>query len=86
MIDPKGVAEAILHAAEHPTREKKVGAMSVVGTTLAKVLPGVLDKMAAGRTRDLTSDEPPRNPAGALRQPSEATGTAGRTHGTTGPK
>ncbi|AMV23339.1 Fatty acyl-CoA reductase [Gemmata sp. SH-PL17] len=86
MIEPKDVAEAILHAAEHPTREKKVGAMSVVGTTLAKLLPGVLDTMAAGRTGDMMSDEPPRNPAGALRQSSEVIGTAGRTHGTKEPK
>lgn len=85
MIEPKAVAEAIVHAAEHPTREKKVGAMSVVGTVMAKLLPGVLDTMAAARTGDLTADAPPRNPAGALRQSSEATGTAGRTHGS-GPK
>jgi short-subunit dehydrogenase len=74
MIEPKDVAEAILHAAENPTREKKVGTMSLISTTVSKLLPGVADRMSAGRVGDMTYDEKPRNPDGALNQPSETTG------------
>ena len=84
MIEPKDVAEAILHAAESPTREKKVGAMSLLKTTLANIVPGMVGKMAAGRVGDLSFDEPPRTPPGALSRPSEAVGPAGQTHGTGG--
>jgi hypothetical protein len=84
MIEPKDVAEAILAAAVTPTREKKVGATSLVNTWLATLVPGLADTMAAGRVTDLNYDEPPRNPAGALTQSSEATGVVGRTHGTGG--
>ncbi len=81
MIEPDQVAEAILAAAQTPTREKKVGAMSVLETAMAKFHPGAADKMAAGRVGDLNYQEPPRHPEGALAQPSEATGVAGHTHG-----
>ena len=86
MIEAKDVAEAILEAAVTPTREKKVGAISIISTTIAKILPGMADKMAAGRASDLNYDEPPRQPDGALSQASEATGVAGQTHGTGGRK
>jgi short-subunit dehydrogenase len=85
MIEPKAVADAILDAAESPTREKKVGSMSLLNTTVAKLAPGLADKMAAGRTDQLQGDGPLQNPEGALNRPSEAVGAAGRTHGT-GPK
>ena len=84
MIEPKQVAEAILDAAVSPTREKKVGAMSLLNTTMAKLVPGMVDKMAAKRVGDLNYDEPPRNPDGALSRPSEMAGVAGQTHGTGG--
>ncbi|AMV19236.1 SDR family oxidoreductase [Planctomyces sp. SH-PL14] len=84
MIQAQDVAEAILHVAEHPTREKKVGAMSLVSTALSKLIPSVADRLSAGRVDDLTYDEKPRNPNGALYQASEATGVAGRTNGTGG--
>jgi short-subunit dehydrogenase len=83
-IEPKDVADAILEAAVKPTREKKVGTMSVISTTVSKFLPGVADKLAAGRVGDLNYDEPPRNPDGALSRASEATGVVGQTHGTGG--
>ncbi len=83
-IEPKQVAEAILDAAVSPVREKKVGAMSLFNTTMAKLVPGMTDKMAAGRVGDLHYDEPPRNPEGALSRPSEVAGVAGQTHGTGG--
>jgi len=84
MIEPQQVADAILECAVTPTRAKKVGAMSVVNTTMAKFLPGLGDKMAAKQADRQHYDEPPRNPEGALNQPSESTGVAGQTHGTGG--
>jgi short-subunit dehydrogenase len=83
MIDPQEVADAILEAAEKPTRYKKVGTMSIVNTMMAKFAPGVGDKMQADRQH---YDEPPRHPEGALNRPSAATGVAGQTHGTGGVK
>jgi short-subunit dehydrogenase len=84
MIDPQQVAEAILDAATSPTRSKKVGTMSKVNTTVAKLAPGLGDKMAAKQLDRQHYDEKPRNPDGALNRPSETTGVAGRTHGTGG--
>jgi short-subunit dehydrogenase len=83
-VEPKDVAEAILAAAESPTREKAVGTMSLLNTTMAKLIPGVADKLAAKRVDQMQYDEPPRNPAGTLDQPGERAGTAGRTHGSGG--
>jgi hypothetical protein len=84
MIEPKDVAEAILHAAEHPTREKKVGTMSFISTTMSKIFPSMADRMAASRVGDLNYAEPARNPDGALSRSSEETGVVGQTHGTGG--
>ncbi len=84
MVEPQQVADAILHAAQHPIRAKAVGGMSVLNTTMARVIPGLADKMAATLADKMHYDEPPRNPSGALHQPSEATGVVGQTHGTGG--
>jgi short-subunit dehydrogenase len=83
-IEPARVAEAILDAAANPTREKRVGFMAKVNTTVATLAPGLADRMAAGQVGKMQYAEPPRHPEGALNQPSEATGVAGRTHGTGG--
>lgn len=83
-IDPAGVAAAILSAAETPARDKTVGAMSLINTTIAKIAPGLGDKMAAKQAGRMQYDEPPRNPDGALHRPSEETGVAGQTHGAGG--
>lgn len=80
--DPQHVADAILAAAESPTREKKVSISASLNVLLAKAAGGVADFLGGKRTRDLLSDEPPRNPAGALNQSSEAAGVAGQTRGT----
>jgi len=77
-IDPKQVAEAIVSAAESPTRAAKVGMMSKVNTTVAKFMPGLGDKMAAKQANRQQYDEPPRDPAGTLYQ----AGETGMTHGT----
>jgi len=84
MIEPAKVAEAILAAAATPTRDKKVGAMSLVNTMVSKLLPATAEKLAAGKAEQLHYDEPPRHPHGALNAPSAATGVVGQTHGTGG--
>ena len=84
MIEPQQVADAILDAATNPTRDKTVGAMSLINTTVAKVFPSLGDKMAAGQVDRQHYDEPPRNPGGILHRPSEAMQLAGQTHGTGG--
>jgi len=83
-IEPAKVAEAILDAAENPTREKRVGFMAKVNTTMAALAPGLADRMASKQVDKMQYDERPRHPEGALNQPSEATGVVGRTHGTGG--
>lgn len=80
MIDPNEVAEAILEAATRPTRDKKVGAMSVVNTMMSKVVPGAGEKQSAKRVTQQQYAEPPRHPEGVLYQASEAI-VAGRIHG-----
>jgi short-subunit dehydrogenase len=80
-IDPKQVAEAILKAAVKPTRAKRVGTMAKLNTTIATLLPGLADSMVAGQAKNLESENPPRNPGGALHQSSEASHSAGQTHG-----
>jgi short-subunit dehydrogenase len=80
-IEPEDVAKAILRAATHPTRDKKVGAMAKLGTAIAKVAPRLGDKMSAKRAHQQNYDEPPRHPEGTLFQPSESTGVVGQTHG-----
>jgi short-subunit dehydrogenase len=82
--DPQDVADAILEAAVKPTRAKRVGATAVINTIAAKVAPGLADKMAAKEVDRQHYDERPRNPDGALNQPSESTGVAGQTRGTGG--
>ena len=84
MIEPQQVAEAILAAAVRPIRSKKVGLLSKLNTSLAKFVPALGDTIAAKQVDRQHYDEPPRNPEGALRRPSETTGVANQTHGTGG--
>jgi short-subunit dehydrogenase len=84
VIEPQQVADAILHAAQHPTRDKTVGAMSLMNTALSKFAPGLADKMAAKQVNRMQYDELPRNPDGALYRPSQQTEVAAQTHGTGG--
>jgi len=86
MIDASRVADAILEAAVDPSRASKIGAMAHVDTTLAKVAPAVGDRMAAMQAGRQQYDEPPRNPDGALHEPSERTGVVAQTQGTGGRK
>jgi short-subunit dehydrogenase len=82
--DPRHVAEAILAATETPTREKKVSVSASLNIAMAKLAGGVADYLSGKKPADMHYDEPPRNPAGALDQPSEAVGVAGQTRGTGG--
>jgi short-subunit dehydrogenase len=79
-IEPEKVADAILDAAAKPERDVRVGAMSVMNTIAAKVMPSAADKMSAKQADRQQYDEPPRNPDGALWQP----GGEGMVHGSGG--
>ncbi|MFO0847088.1 MAG: SDR family oxidoreductase [Gemmataceae bacterium] len=83
-IEPARVAEAILEAAERPTRDRRVGLMAKVNTTAATLAPGAgrPDGRQAGDEDAVRRAAPA--PGGHLRQPSEATRVAGQTHGTGG--
>lgn len=76
-IDPLRVAHAILKAATEGGRDVKVGAMAVLDTTVATLLPGLGDKLAAFQARRQQKDMPPRHPEGTLYRP----GDTGRVHG-----
>ena len=78
MIEPEKVASAILDAAIDPVRDVKVGAMSKLNTTLAKVLPSLFDVMAKKQIGRQQRDEAPQHAReGTLYQGGEC----GRTHG-----
>ncbi len=76
MIEPQQVADAILHAAEHPTRDKAVGAMSLLNTTMAQghPRPGRQDGRQARRQAALR--RAPAQPGRRLAPPQR--GNAGR--------
>ncbi len=87
MIEPQKVADAILAAAEKPTREKRVGTMAKINTTVAMLFPSVADRMAAGQVGNMHTDAPAQNRDGALHKSSEdGTQVVGRTHGVGKPK
>jgi len=77
MIDPARVAEAIIEAAEHATRDVKVGMMAHMNTATAKLAPGLMDKLAAKIGQKQQRAEAPNDPEGTLYKPGES----GRTHG-----
>jgi len=77
MIKPEDVADAILKAATKPTPNIKVGMMSKVNAFVAKNMPSLGERMAAGQSKKLQRDEPPRNPDGTLYVPGES----GQSHG-----
>jgi short-subunit dehydrogenase len=79
-IEPEKVAEAIIDAAQKEQRDVRVGAMSVMNTIAAKVMPSAADKMSAKQADRQQYDEAPRNPDGALWQP----GGEGMVHGSGG--
>ena len=66
MIDPHQVAEAILKTAVEGGRDVKVGAMAVINTATAKLLPALGDKMSAMQAERQQQDRPPQAPEGTL--------------------
>ncbi|HKO87778.1 MAG TPA: SDR family oxidoreductase [Burkholderiales bacterium] len=70
-IDPHDVADAILDAASDGGRDVKVGSMAHMNTFMAKMIPGLADKMSAKMEKRQQEDNPPRrDPDGALYRPS----------------
>jgi short-subunit dehydrogenase len=82
--NPDDVAKAILKAAVKPTRSKKVGALSKINTTTAKLMPKLGDKLSAKQAHRQQYDESPREPEGTLNRSSEEAGLAGHIRGTGG--
>lgn len=80
LIDPTRVAEAILQAAVDGGRDIRVGAMSVLDTSLSRLLPRIADRLAALQADRQQHDLPPRHPEGTLYRP----GYSGRIHGVDG--
>lgn len=83
-IDPKRVAEAILHAACHRTRLDRVGARATFNALAARMAPAMGERMAAKLVDKQQYDEPPRDPGGILHRPSAEAQLVGQTHGTGG--
>lgn len=79
-IDPEDVAKAIIEAAAEPTRNRKVGMLARVNTTMARAVPALADRVAAKQADRQQYDEPPRDPAGTLFTP----GRSGRVRGSGG--
>lgn len=71
MIEPEKVASAILDAATSPTRAVKVGAMSVINTTMSKLLPGMADAMARMQLGRQQRNEVPHARDGTLYEAGE---------------
>jgi short-subunit dehydrogenase len=77
-IEPRKVAEAICDAAEKPVRDVRVGALSKLNTTTAKLMPGVGDWMAQKQVNTQSYEAPPVDPDGTLFKPGEAGRIKGR--------
>jgi short-subunit dehydrogenase len=76
-IEPEKVAEAILKAAQDPTREVKVGFMAKMNAAVAKISATAANKIEAKQADRQQLDEPPRDPEGTLYKP----GGSGQIHG-----
>ena len=81
MVEPEKVAHAILAAAVHPKDSIKVGAMSVVNTTMAKLFPKIGGTMAKAQMGRQQRNEPPHQRHGTLYEAGEIVSTSGNTHG-----
>lgn len=77
MIEPEKVAAAVLDAATSPTDAVRVGAMSKINTTMAKLLPSLGEAMAKMQIGRQQREEAPHDRAGTLYRPGES----GRIHG-----
>lgn len=77
MIDPEKVARAILKAATRPTKDIRVGAMSKLNTTIAKLMPPLGDTLATMQAGRQQRAEAPHAREGTLYR----AGESGRIHG-----
>jgi short-subunit dehydrogenase len=77
-IEPARVADAILEACEHATRDVRVGMMAVLNTITAKNMPSLSDKLAAKIGKTQLRDELPRDADGTLYKPGETGRIRGR--------
>ena len=77
MIEPEKVAAAILDAATSPTEAIRVGAMSKINTTVAKLIPGLGEAMAKMQMGRQQREEAPHAREGTLYR----AGESGRVHG-----
>ncbi len=77
MIEPEKVASAILDAATSAARDVRVGAMSVLNTTMARVMPALADVMAKKQIGRQQRNEAPHTQQGTLYK----AGESGRVHG-----
>ncbi|GJE03710.1 MULTISPECIES: SDR family oxidoreductase [Methylobacterium] len=68
---PDEVARAILHAAVHPQREIYVGGGGRVMTGFKKVAPRTFERLGSRLAGAQLSQEPPRDPQGALHRPGQ---------------
>jgi len=82
MIEPEKVASAILEAAESHKDSVKVGAGSVINTTMAKWFPAIGDEVSKMQIGRQQRDELPQHPRqGTLYEAGERVNGSGRTHG-----
>ncbi|OZI19779.1 short-chain dehydrogenase [Bordetella genomosp. 9] len=77
MITVDKVASAILNAATSPDREVKVGSMSVINTTMFKLLPSLADRMARKQMGRQQRNAPSEPHPGTLYAPGESGETTG---------
>jgi NADP-dependent 3-hydroxy acid dehydrogenase YdfG len=78
MIEPEKVASAILDAATDPARDVKVGAMSVLNTTMSKIMPALGETMAKMQIGRQQRDEAPHSREGTLYRAGESGRIRGR--------
>lgn len=78
MIEPAKVASAILDAAVSPARDVKVGAMSVINTMVARLVPALAEMMSKLQMGKQQRNEPPRSRTGTLYEAGESGVVAGR--------
>jgi len=70
VYEPEEVANAIIHATEHPERDIYIGGGGKAFSTMNKYMPGTMDLMNEKVTMKLQArDEAPRHPAGSLHSP-----------------
>jgi short-subunit dehydrogenase len=78
MFAPEKVATAILNAATDPVRNVKVGAMAVLDTTMAVLMPALASKMASLQMGRQQRHEAPHAREGTLYRPGECERVHGR--------